>query len=838
MVVRAPNDSRDSVLVGAPGRALINPIALRAVDGNGRPVVGATVVWSLVGRDARVEHADNVTAPDGRFEATWVLGTDASEQQRLIAKVQTGEHAGTATLTAVARPVEVAAVSFVSETTTVKLAVPALLQVQATDPFGNRFTPTAAKFLSLDTAYVVVDSSGHALAHRRGYTRVAVFAGSGADSAWVHSTQVVRSMIAQPDTLFFHAIGQVQRLGVQLLDDQGLTVADSLPHVEPTMPGVVEVQLGSPFVVRSISKGATAVAMRLGTLMQQTAAIVDQRAAAVRFTSTDVTLNALADTTRLQAQAFDSLGQPIVAEVVAYSSTDTSVVTVRSDGVVTAKRNGSAVVYARADSVRDSARVTVAQEVARVAVASQSLVLDALQAVEQVHATPVDRLGFSVTSAPTTFHSQDSTIATVTPTGQVRAVANGTTGIVAKSGIDTATIAVQVAQAPDTILAAVRFAKPIVTLAVGDTLSLSCEVRDRNGFPMTGVPAVATGAAGTVTGSGCGSLTVRRSGYDTLRVSLGGHTTAVAVVVAAAPVASSAVGDFISVDSFPSDGTLPWAPSARLNSQGELEVYFAVYTSQHDSTGYTRADMHRIVSTDGVHFTYAGRVLTHDSDICSPQGQGLENIVVLPRQEAPGWRMLYAAGSNLCWGWQVFSAVSTDGVTWTKEPGFRLSNGQTVAQFPPPWPVGEGMAAYQDASGVWRMLVGTEDHVDPPQDVWQIGAWHSADQLNWSYDGPVLTPSQMPPEGGGHVYSPTIREVAPGLWRMVFTADNRPTAGHRSKLWSAVSTDRIHWQVEGVLVGSSQSNLYYASLVSDRLIFIRQDDGGPLKFGVATVTMP
>src|SRR5437867_1053871 len=194
IVVRAPNDSPDSVLVGAPGRALINPITLRAVAGNGSPVVGAEVFWTVVGRDARVEHADNVTARDGRFEATWVLGTNALEQQRLVAKVQTGEHVGIATLAAVAKPVEVAAVSFVSETTTVKLAVPALMQVQATDPFGNRFIPKAAKFISLDTAYVVVDSSGHALAHRRGYSRVAVIAGVGGDSAWVHSIQVIRSM--------------------------------------------------------------------------------------------------------------------------------------------------------------------------------------------------------------------------------------------------------------------------------------------------------------------------------------------------------------------------------------------------------------------------------------------------------------------------------------------------------------------------------------------------------------------------------------------------------------------------------------------------------------------
>ena len=600
VVVRMQSDSPDSVLVGAPGRALINPITLRAVDGNGSSVAGAAVAWSVVGRDAHVEHADNLTGLDGRFEATWVLGTNASEQQRLIARVQAGEHVGIATLTAVAKPVEVATVSFVNETTTVKLGAPALLEIQATDPFGNRFIPTTAKFISFDTAHAAIDSSGKVLARRRGYSMVAVFAGAGADTGIVHSIQIIKSMIAEPETLFFHAIGQVQRLGVRLLDDQGLTVADSLPQVDPTLPGVVEVQLGSPLVVRSVSRGATAVALRMGTLTQHAAAIVDQRVASLRFSSSQVTLSSLGDTTRLQAQAFDSLGEPISPEAVAYSSSDTNVATVRSDGLLTSKRNGSAVVYAQADTVRDSARVTVAQTVARLVLSKPSLLLDALQAVEQVHATPVDRLGFSVTGVPTTFHSQDSTIATVSPAGVVRAIANGTTAIIATSGIDSSTLAVQVAQAADTILAAVRFAKPIVTLAVGDTFPLSCEIRDRNGFPMAGVPAVATGAAETVTGSGCGSLMVRRSGHDTLRVTLGGHTTAVGVVVAAAPIPSSGVGDFISVDSFPSDGAAPWAPSARLNDQQQLEVYFAIYSSRPDSTGYTRADLHRIISSDGV----------------------------------------------------------------------------------------------------------------------------------------------------------------------------------------------------------------------------------------------
>src|SRR5437899_4098929 len=75
IVLRSMTESRDSVIVGAPGRALVTPITLEAVDGNGRPVVGAAVSWTLVGRNARVENADKVTAPDGRLEVTWVLGT-------------------------------------------------------------------------------------------------------------------------------------------------------------------------------------------------------------------------------------------------------------------------------------------------------------------------------------------------------------------------------------------------------------------------------------------------------------------------------------------------------------------------------------------------------------------------------------------------------------------------------------------------------------------------------------------------------------------------------------------------------------------------------------------
>ncbi len=73
---------------------------------------------------------------------------------------------------------------------------------------------------------------------------------------------------------------------------------------------------------------------------------------------------------------------------------------------------------------------------------------------------------------------------------------------------------------------------------------------------------------------------------------------------------------------------------------------------------------------------------------------------------------------------------------------------------------------------------------------------------------------------------------------MIFTGDNRWSPDGRSRLWSAVSTDKVHWQVEGELMGAPGTNLYYAALAEDRLVFIRQDTAQPLRLGIATVQMP
>jgi len=336
----------DSVFVGAPGRPLPTAITFEALDGDGRAIRGAVVQWTVTGTNGRVEQAPAATDARGQFSAVWVLGTRASDQQGLAVRVQVGKDSAGAAVAATAKPVEVKSVAFSSQdTTTVKLGVATSMAAQATDPFGNQFRPAGMRFVSLDTGLCSIDSLGVVQAKKRGFGRVVVFAASAADTAWVHPTQVVQAIIASPDTLRFHSLGQTATLNVQLVDDQGRYVRDSLPADSLQVDTVVKVQPGKPYAVRSVSNGATPLILRVGLVAQAVQVLVNQRVASVKLSANRANFDALGDTVQLSTLVSDSLGSPLANEALTYSSADTSVAKIGPGGLVTSRGNGSTWVY-------------------------------------------------------------------------------------------------------------------------------------------------------------------------------------------------------------------------------------------------------------------------------------------------------------------------------------------------------------------------------------------------------------------------------------------------------------------------------------------------------------
>jgi hypothetical protein len=911
----------DSVLIGAPGRALAGPVSFRLLDAAGRPVPGASVHWSVVAGNGRIAQADPVTQEDGSFHAVWELGTQASDAQKLEAELLVGSHRATSEVQALAVPIEVVSLAIQSETTEVHLGVPARLSAEATDPFGNRFTPADLRFSALDTT-VVVDSMGRVAARRRGYARVVAMASGHVDTAVVHAVQVVQSIVVDRDTLRFHSIGQGQQVGITLVDDQGLAVADSFPTVTASDPAIVAVQPGESLLVQSVANGVADVQLQTGSVSRQVVAVVRQRTASLTFAASNVAFDALKDTARANLIVLDSLGVPVQSPRITYSSSDTSVVAIDTAGLLRARGNGSATVTAQSLSgVVTSVPVVVSQQVARIVV-PDTLTFDALHAVLPVSAVALDRLGSPVVGATLAYVSDSGSVAAVSPSGQVEALANGMSRVVAVHGADSAAVVVRVQQRPvrvrvvsdtlrfdalgdslavsamaldslgspvggsmaglqvgDTALAqvvdsttirarqngvttatftvagvagavvvdvsqvaatmtaTVNSANPIVTLPQGAVLPVQCQATDRNGYSLVGADPLLAGSTGTVTGSQCSALRVQHSGFDTLRLSLGQAQVEVPVIIAVTPMTGTPLGEDVQADTLPGLTNGFWSPSARRNPAGQMEVYYTAYEPDSLHPGFTRGALHRLLWLGGTQFRYDGVALSPDGDPCSLQGQGIENNVIVPRSDSAGWRMLYAAGSNSCYGWQVFSAVSMDGRTWTKEPGIRLSNAGTDPNSMPPWPAGEGMVVDQLPTGEWRMIASTFEHVSPAENKWQITEWRSNDQLQWNYVGTVLTTRDMPAGWQGSVYSPSIRQVAPGLWRMLFTARGDGGSGSRSAIWSAVSTDRAHWQVEGEVLGAPGANLYYSAMVDDQVLTIRQDPSG-MRLVMAMVTMP
>jgi hypothetical protein len=382
--------------------------------------------------------------------------------------------------------------------------------------------------------------------------------------------------------------------------------------------------------------------------------------------------------------------------------------------------------------------------------------------------------------------------------------------------------------------------EPVLLAQPSDVVSLVCTATS-DGSPAQDVSAAASvhSRRGVLEGAHCGEMRARRSGVDTVDVSWDGLTVQVVLAVALPPQAVDGPdGTPFQVDSMGGTPGAPRTPSVRRNSLGQMEVYLSIARQEGEFTKHT---LQRYVSDDGVSFRYDGIALRPDPGYCSLRSTGIEHVAVVPRADGPGWRMFFAGGSDECYGWQIFSAVSTDEKSWTIEDGIRVDNGwglTPVSSGNPYWAQGEGIVVDRLPGGEWRMIQGGYERVTPVDVRFQIVEYRSTDQLEWRYVGPVFTTRDMPAEGQGSVYSPTITEFAPGLFRMIMAGDNRYDPGARAGLWSAVSLDRANWQLEGRLLGENDQSLSSVAVLGERLLFVRGEPGQPGQVGVATIRMP
>jgi len=147
--------------------------------------------------------------------------------------------------------------------------------------------------------------------------------------------------------------------------------------------------------------------------------------AAVVTVSPDSATVVAGDSVRLSATALNAAGSVIAGVSMAWSSTDTLVARVRQDGTALGLSPGVALIRATADGRTGEARLVVVVRVAGIGIAPSALTL-VPGARYSLAAYAVDSVGSQLSRVTPTWTVTDSTVATVTDSGQVAAIGEGT----------------------------------------------------------------------------------------------------------------------------------------------------------------------------------------------------------------------------------------------------------------------------------------------------------------------------------------------------------------------------------------------------------------------------
>jgi uncharacterized protein YjdB len=219
-------------------------------------------------------------------------------------------------------------------------------------------------------------------------------------------------------------------------------------------------------------------------------------------------------TVPLTATPEDATGNVLKDRAVDWSSDNTSVATVSSNGMVSALAAGSATIAATSEGMVGTSSITVTSvAVASVSVSPSSAGINA-GTTRQLTATPKDASGNTLSGRVITWSTDNTAAATVNTSGLVRGVAAGTANITAHCEGQTGSSAITVIVVP---VASVTVSPATAAINVGATQQLTANPKDAGGNTLTGrtvtwasdnTAAATVSSSGLVSGVAAGSANV------------------------------------------------------------------------------------------------------------------------------------------------------------------------------------------------------------------------------------------------------------------------------------------------------------------------------------------
>ncbi len=334
-----------------------------------------------------------------------------------------------------------------------------------------------------------------------------------------------------PDSGRLTAIGETLQLSPTVKDTKDQTITSATITWQSSHPSVADVSASG--LVTARGNGTATITATSGGKSASVTITVSQASSTVAITPISATLVAISETVQLRAIVRDGSNNIFSDASISWSSGNPSVATVNTQGLVTARGSGAAIITATSGSRTATAAITVVQLPNTVVITPASATLFAIGETVQLHATVKDEKAQTVPDATVTWQSNNPVVANVNPSGLVTAHQNGTTTITVTSGGKSASVTITVSQVSSTIT--ITPAAATLT-ALGETAQLRVTVKDAKNQTVPGATITwKSNNTAIVSVNSSGLVTARANGIATITATSGGKSTTVTITVLQSP---------------------------------------------------------------------------------------------------------------------------------------------------------------------------------------------------------------------------------------------------------------------------------------------------------------
>ncbi len=541
----------------------------RVVDSGGDPIEGIDVTLEVVAGGGTVSPGTASSDGDGLISGTWTLGTTPGTQRL---RVTAGAFQLVFSVTSEPGPLANITVSPDSVRFTA-LQQTRTISASGADAYGNRVELGTPGWNTSNIDVVDVDAAGTLTATGQGTTDVIVSSGSVNTTVKVVVEQVVTDVSVSPAGATLSSLGDTVHLAATAADANGYDVAGASPTWSTGNASVATVD--GQGVVTAVAAGSVNIMAMASGVADTVVISVSPVVATVVVTPDSVELTALGATRTLSGSALDANGNAVAGASITWSSLNTSVATVSTQGVVTSVAEGVGEVVASVStiggSVTDTARIVVAPVVASLQITGDSLHFAAIGDTIPAEARGFDTNSNDLGPQAVTWSTTDGAVATVDANGNVVSAGNGGAQLVATLGAMADTAAIGVRQEVFTV----TVTPALDTLwVIGDTVRLDAALADSNGVAVTDTAATWSSSDTLVaTVDTAGLVTAVSPGNAFIAAAVGAVADTAAIVVSAGADSVAVTPDSINFSAL--GDTIPLTATAFDSLGATVETQFA-----------------------------------------------------------------------------------------------------------------------------------------------------------------------------------------------------------------------------------------------------------------------